>query len=123
MMINKDTASKFFRGAHNLRVVMRQVSCPNGFCLIIEDDENVAQYLIKVFSKLGMESKVVDNSIDAMEVISRDSKHIICAIVDLNLVFTPNAFQKSHHEHMKDYIDLLIFFLLLDTQWELMLME
>jgi len=84
-MLNKETASKFFSGAQNMRVAMRHITCPKGFCLVVEDDEHISKYLIKVLTKFGMETKVVDNSKDALEVLDKNAASIICAIVDLNL--------------------------------------
>jgi len=83
--MNKKTVSDFFVGSQNTRVALRQITCPDGFCLIVEDDPNIAKYLQKILKAKKINSKVINNSNDALHIISKESLSIICAIVDLNL--------------------------------------
>ena len=84
-MMNKKTVSDFFEGSQRTRVALRQITCPDGFCLIVEDDPNIARYLQKILKTKKINSKVTDNSNDALYTIAEKSLSIICAIVDLNL--------------------------------------
>jgi len=83
--MNKKTISDFFSSSQHTRVALRQATCPDGFCLVIEDDAHVAQYLQKILESKHIKSKVIDNSIDALDILHEENISIICAIIDLNL--------------------------------------
>lgn len=92
-MLKEETAAAFFLESQNMRVAMRQITCPHGFCLVVEDEPPIAKYLVKVLNSKGIDAKIVDNSIDAIDMINLHSTSIICIVLDLNLEQT-NSGQK-----------------------------
>ena len=92
-MLNKKTASAFFLESQNTRVALRQITCPEGFCLIIEDEPPIAKYLEKILSSKKMICQIVNTAEAALNVIKEKASSIICIVLDLNLE-EKNAGQK-----------------------------
>ena len=85
-MLNVQTVNAYFVRSQNTRVVIRQATCQDGFCLIIDADYNTSSYFRKVLSFRNMDSKSVDTNEDAIINLRRDNKSIICLLVNIDLV-------------------------------------
>jgi len=85
-MLNKKTLNAYFLSAQNTRVLIRQATCQNGFCLIIDNDWETSSYLRKALSYRNMESKCVDTIEDALIGLRKDGPSIICILVNIDFV-------------------------------------
>ena len=83
--MNKQTVNSYFLGSQHTRVALRQATCPEGFCLIVEDEENVVKYLRKILTVSDIDSKAVDTINDALFFLDKHAVSIICCIIDLNI--------------------------------------
>jgi len=85
-MLDKKIVDSYFLKAQNTRVIIRQMTCTEGFCLIVDNDWSVSSYLRKALSYRNMDSKCADTNEDAIFVLRRNQKDIICALVNIDLV-------------------------------------
>jgi len=76
--------SGYMQASNKLRVMIRQ-AIPDGFFLIVDDDDSVCIFFETVLKGHGLRAEHVSNIDDAQTMINENRDKIICIIIDLNL--------------------------------------
>ena len=73
---------EYVNAAQKTRTVCRQLTCKDGFCLIVEKDETDFRLIQRVLKTAGIESQYAEDIDCAISTLRDKAKSIICAVID-----------------------------------------
>ena len=74
-------AESFLRTSSQTRTVIRQVTCPHGYCLLIDSDEETTALISRLLERGGIEAKRAGTIDDAIGILHEEAGSVICAVI------------------------------------------
>ncbi len=76
-----EKAEGYIKQSQATRTVIRQVTCPDGYCLIVEDDTYCFDIIKELLNRAGIVAKLACSIDEAISKLHQESESIICAII------------------------------------------
>lgn len=74
-------AKSYIKASHETRTVIRRMTCPDGYCLIVDDDLDAVGVVSEILSKAKMAVKVAGNCEDAIGILHQEAGRVICIVI------------------------------------------
>ncbi len=75
------TGEGYLRQSQETRTLIRTMTCPEGYCLVVEDDTHCFDIIKRLLQRAGIAAKLASSIDEAISKLHHEAGNIICAII------------------------------------------
>jgi len=72
---------EFVKESQKTRTVIRQATCPEGFCLVVDDDGGTFEVIKRLLDRAGIAAEQAESIDAAISALHEKARRIICAVI------------------------------------------